>query len=461
MTFSPDDYQHYPLDLYSLPASWTVTDIASVATTVQPGFPSGKHNADGQGIPHLRPMNISREGTIDLSEIKYVADDPGARLVEGDVLFNNTNSPALVGKTAVVRHPQNWAFSNHMTRITPASGVSPTYLAHHLHYLWMSGYFRHRCVNHVNQASISSGPLSSSVPIALPPTAEQERIVAAIEEEFSRLDAGVAALERVRQNLKRLRESLVSGLAETASEWTTLGAIADIAGGVTKDQKKQDDPTYVEVPYLRVANVQRGYLDLAEVTNIRVPIKKAEQLYLQPGDILFNEGGDRDKLGRGWVWQGEIPNCIHQNHVFRARVNQDEFEPKFVSIHGNTFGRQWFEEMGRQTTNLASLNMTTLKRFPVPVLPLQEQRALVAAIDDQNSIIAAIDEALDHSTRRVERLRSSVLAAAFSGEFVPQDPNDEPASVLLERIAADRASFNGHKSTRTRKPRTTRKKVAV
>jgi type I restriction enzyme S subunit len=83
------------------------------------------------------------------------------------------------------------------------------------------------------------------------------------------------------------------------------------------------------------------------VTTIRVPPQKAKALQLEPGDILFNEGGDRDKLGRGWVWQGQVAHCIHQNHVFRARLLTRRFEPKYVSLHGNNFGQQWFEHMGK------------------------------------------------------------------------------------------------------------------
>ncbi|HET7483583.1 MAG TPA: hypothetical protein VFK89_12065 [Actinomycetota bacterium] len=152
-----------------------------------------------------------------------------------------------------------------------------------------------------------------------------------------------------------------------------LGDIAEVLSGVTKDARRQADPAFVEVPYLRVANVQRGYLDLDDVATIRVPEHKVRQLQLQPGDILFNEGGDRDKLGRGWVWEGQLAVCIHQNHVLRARLRDGSFDPRFVAIWANSYGRAWFERMGTQTTNLASLNLSTLKRFPVPAVPLAVQ----------------------------------------------------------------------------------------
>ena len=135
--------------------------------------------------------------------------------------------------------------------------------------------------------------------------------------------------------------------------WTTLATIADIDGGITKDQKRQRTPTMREVPYLRVANVQRSYLDLQEIKTILAEEEEITSLRLRKGDVLFTEGGDRDKLGRGWVWNDEIEECIHQNHIFRARLCLPLVEPKFVSYHGNLFGQEWFTRTGKQTTNLA------------------------------------------------------------------------------------------------------------
>ena len=202
-----------------------------------------------------------------------------------------------------------------------------------------------------------------------------------------------------------MRLAALDAVTPVDGAWTTLGEIANLTGGVTKDSKRQSDPSFIEVPYLRVANVQRGYLDLGQVTTIRVPPEKARALRLERGDILFNEGGDRDKLGRGWIWQGELNECIHQNHVFRARLITDEFDPKFVSLHGNTFGKAWFEQMGKQTTNLASLNLTTLKRFPIPVLPVDKQRQIVAKAERELTLVDSLGAAIDRGLMRSERLR--------------------------------------------------------
>jgi len=238
--------------------------------------------------------------------------------------------------------------------------------------------------------------------------------------------------------------------------WATLGALADIEGGITKDQKRPQTPTMREVPYLRVANVQRGFLDLAEVKTIWAEEAEINALRLERGDILFTEGGDRDKLGRGWVWGGEVADCIHQNHIFRARVFLRLVESKFVSYHGNSFGQRWFVRTGKQTTNLASINKSVLSRFPVPIPPPEEQRQIVAEIEARLSILDEAESQIEANLKRSNRLRQSILKRAFPGKLVPQDPKDEPAAKLLERINAERNGTKPQKATRNRTARKTR-----
>lgn len=294
-----------------------------------------------------------------------------------------------------------------------------------------------------------AGIRALSIPLA--PRAEQERIVDAIEEHLSRLDTAEALLAAAQDRIKVLgRVSIRRSFDSHSWPWTTLGEIAEVKGGVTKDSKRQWDPSFIDVPYLRVANVQRGRLDLDEVATIRVDPDKAQALRLQVGDLLLNEGGDRDKLGRGWVWEGQIDDCIHQNHVFRARLN-DEFDPYFVSTHANTWGQAWFEEHGRQTTNLASINLGTLKQLPVPAPPKPEQRAIVADLQEANKVRCRLIESIEQAWRQTLSLRRSILAAAFSGQLVPQYPNDEPASVLLERIRSERDGATPAKGSRKAK----------
>ena len=328
--------------------------------------------------------------------------------------------------------------------LRPPQGLLPDFFALQLGHLDLVGLDSSTTIPSLRRPDLEA------TSVAIAPVREQRHIVAVIENYFSRLDAAERALADAKRKLISLQRAAVAQLFDQADwPWTTLEEIAAIKGGVTKDSKRQSDPSYVEVPYLRVANVQRGYLDLSEVSRIRVPPAKAAQLALRTGDLLFNEGGDRDKLGRGWVWEGQIESCIHQNHVFRARLSRGDFNPYFVSMHGNTWGQRWFETHGKHTTNLATLNMTTLKSFPVPAPPLAEQRKVVAEFQSIRRSEDRLRTEISRAEGRSDSLRRSILADAFSGKLVPQNPDDEPASVLLERIAASRSAKPAGRRART------------
>ncbi|MCX5037894.1 MULTISPECIES: restriction endonuclease subunit S [Streptomyces] len=463
-----------------LPAGWARATLGELAVEVQPGFASGKHNRDGDGIVHLRPMNITRNGAIDLSDARYVMDESDRRVECGDVVFNNTNSPALVGKTAWFGSLEPAAYSNHMTRLRAPEGFDNKFLAVQLHWLWVSGYFKTVLNNHVNQASVARKVLLATE-IVVPPHPEQLRIVAEVEQQISRIEAGEAAASTALSSAATLAEQ-VTGLGSRGCleeielfpaplqkadiddgpipdlpvgwKWARLGQVASVAGGVTKDSKRQGDPDYVEVPYLRVANVQRGEIVLDKVTTICVPPEKAEALRLERGDVLLNEGGDRDKLGRGWVWDGQIDNCIHQNHVFRARVIDAEIHPKLLAWHANGFGKSWCDRNGTQSVNLASISLRKIKLLPVPIPPREIQEELVKTIEVHLAGVAIARAMAEDALARAQDLRASLLHAAFTGALVPQDPADEPASALLDRIRA----VHGAKAPRkraARKPRPT------
>jgi type I restriction enzyme, S subunit len=228
--------------------------------------------------------------------------------------------------------------------------------------------------------------------------------------------------------------------------WTSLAAIGQLKGGLTKGQKRSPGEIVRQVPHLRVANVQRGRLELAEVKEIAATEQEVTELRLMSGDVLFNEGGDRDKVGRGWVWNDEIYECIHQNHVFRARFPLADVAPKFVSWYGNSVGQDYFVGEGKQTTNLASINLTKLSALPVPLPPTKEQQRIVAEVDRRLSVIDELEATVEADLKRADRLRQSILKRAFEGKLVPQDPSDEPASVLLERIRAEREASRTEKA---------------
>lgn len=216
--------------------------------------------------------------------------------------------------------------------------------------------------------------------------------------------------------------------------WTTLAQIADVKGGLAKGKKRGPNQETRAVPYLRVANVQRGRLDLSEMKRIEASEAEIAELRLKAGDILFNEGGDRDKLGRGWVWNGQIDECIHQNHVFRARLYGQDISPELLSMYGNTFGQAYFIGEGKQTTNLASVSLSKLSAFPVPLIPAREQRRIIGKVEALFARSANARDELAHIPRLIERYRQAVLEAAFRGDLTADWRRDNgPAATIAER----------------------------
>jgi type I restriction enzyme S subunit len=197
-------------------------------------------------------------------------------------------------------------------------------------------------------------------------------------------------------------------------------------------------------------------LKLDEVKTIEATEDEVTELRLLPGDILLNEGGDRDKLGRGWVWHGELAECIHQNHVFRARPVNASVEPKYVSHYANLFGQSFFIDQGKQTTNLASVSLSRVRRFPVALPPAAEQSKVIALLEDRLGQVSSISSSAAGVGGALSVLERTMLAKAFRGELVPQDPSDEPAEATLERLRGTNGAA-ANKGGKTKSPkRTTR-----
>ena len=266
-----------------------------------------------------------------------------------------------------------------------------------------------------------------SLPILLPPLPEQRAIAAvldAIDDAIERAEAVVAATERLRDAL--LHELLTRGVPGWHSAWrevpgvgtvpaswevVRLGDVAEVQTGRAVNRKAIQNGS-LKAPYLSVANVKDGYLDLDVVKTMLVAPAEISRYRLQNGDVLFTEGGDADKLGRGTVWRNELDLCLHQNHIFAVRPFQDTLYPEFLAAYAaSSRGKQYFLGAAKQTTNLASMNATQLRQMPLPLPNQQEQRAIVSALDGVDATIER-DRA---STTVLRSLKASAADALLTG----------------------------------------------
>lgn len=219
--------------------------------------------------------------------------------------------------------------------------------------------------------------------IPTPYTLEEQRRIAeildALDDQIICQGKVVEKLGSVMQGLAEEQLSLVTRNVKTAY----LGEISNVGSGVTLGGEVESG---VELPYLRVANVQDGYIDTSEMKKVRVSRSEVARYLLEAGDVLLTEGGDIDKLGRGAVWDGRIDPCLCQNHIFRVRCRQDVVRPEFLAAYtGSTKGKAYFLSIAKQTTNLATINSTQLKEMPIPLPSIAEQDSFIRLMEDVKS----------------------------------------------------------------------------
>ncbi|BBO78282.1 hypothetical protein DSCW_56990 [Desulfosarcina widdelii] len=211
----------------------------------------------------------------------------------------------------------------------------------------------------------------------LPSLEKQKRIAAILDKADAICRKREKAIELADGFLKSVFLDMFGDPVTNQKRWPErkLSEISEIKSGVTKGRKFNGKKTSF-VPYMRVANVQDGFINLDDISDIEVLESDVDKYKLCSGDLLLTEGGDPDKLGRGAVWEGKIDPCIHQNHIFRVRTKKEVVLPEYLSMQiGSNRGKRYFLRSAKQTTGVASINITQLKNYIalVPPMDIQER----------------------------------------------------------------------------------------
>ncbi|WP_028612280.1 restriction endonuclease subunit S [Paenibacillus harenae] len=287
-----------------------------------------------------------------------------------------------------------------------------------------------------------------AIALPLPPITEQQRIIDRIESLFAKLDQAKELAQNALDSFETRKAAILhkaftgeltakwrEGHGLSMDSWKTmsLSKLAYIQTGLAKG--KQINSVTTTMPYLRVANVQDGYLDLSEIKLITVEKDKIERYRLKEGDVLFTEGGDYDKLGRGTVWRAEIDICLHQNHVFAVRPEPTVLSSFYLAyLASSRYGKTYFLSCSKQTTNLASINSTQLKAFPVFCPSIIEQQEIVRILDTLIEKEQSAKYKLEPLLDQIDLMKKSILACAFRGELGTNDPSEESALELLKEV---------------------------
>ena len=276
------------------------------------------------------------------------------------------------------------------------------------------------------------------IKILLPPQHEQDRIsvflnqkTLAIDSMLSKTISSIEEYKKLKQAVitqavtkgvrgeREMKDSGVDWIGEIPKEWrkTQLRHCATIKSGIALGKSYSKDTVLIERPYLRVANVQGGYVDLNDLATIEVTPDEDLKYRLHSGDVLMTEGGDRDKLGRGCVWHGEIEPCLHQNHVFAVQTNETVLLPEFLEyLTASDVGRSYFDVTAIKTTNLACTSSSKVLAFTIPLPPIEEQIEIVSFIKKRSLELNKLIMKKELLVQELESYKKSLIYEVVTGK---------------------------------------------
>ena len=405
--------------------------------------------------PHLTPVFISegfpflsvdgiQNGELNFDGCRYVSEEDHnefsrkASPRRDDILLGKA---ASTGKIARVKDDTEFSIWSPLALIRADNGkISSSFLEYCLKSTLLQSQIDDFCSSNT-QKNISMGDIPK-LTLPLPSLDVQNSVAGYLDRETARIDRLIAEKERMLALLDEKRSALISrvvtsGLDPNATlkpsghEWLgeipahwglqRLKQLAEVRGGLTLG--KQYSGVLLQFPYLRVANVQDGYLSLDDVLTIDVPASEAAANLLAYGDVLMNEGGDIDKLGRGCVWRDEVVPCLHQNHVFAVRPHSVDAD--WLALWTSTLqAKRYFESRAKRSTNLASISGWNVKELPIPLPAIAEQLAIQQFLADKHSRLKAVRNELRGSLRLLTERRAALITAAVTGQ-IPVEVMDE------------------------------------
>ena len=411
-----------------LPPGWTSAALGQVVAPRK-----GKHTPDpSDPRPYLSLDNIESH-TSRITDWERSSDysSQSSRLFAGDVAYARMrpylNKLALIDREALG--------SAEFIVLPTMSLILPSFLCYRL--------LSHDFVRFADQHSTGDRPRLKwaqmrNFPIELPPLAEQERIVAAIEEHFSRLDAVDASLDVAEIRCRSLTRSVIVGSipTELPDDWQLKTVVEAGGTGLGRQRSPRYHSGTNMKPYLRVANVFEDRIDTSSIMEMHFEEADFEKYRLREGDVLLNEGQSPELLGRPAIYRGDPPGVAFTNSLIRFVPGPGVIPEWALLVFRRHMHSRRFMRESHITTNIAHLALGRFRTVEFPIPPLDTQQELVAST---RAALSSIDQTIvqiQSARAKTNGIRRAVLAAAFSGELVLQDPTDEPAAVLLERIAA-------------------------
>jgi type I restriction enzyme S subunit len=421
-----------------LPTEWRATPLKYLASS-SGGMTPSKDRPDfwNGNVPWVSPKDMKKAVLADsIDHVSQIAlEETGLKLHPPEGVMVVVRGMILAHTFPVARNSVPVTVNQDMKVLRPVQGVDSRYLA------WMLQGLEPVMLSLTDESAHGTKALRTdqwaNLAVPVPSPSAQERIASFLDEQTARIDALIAEKKELLSSLREHQYSHVSHLmtrglnatkrlkptshpevGDIPEHWTVkrLKFLGEVRSGIAKG-KDHGEKEVVSLPYLRVANVQDGYVDLAEVLEIDVGANEVDRYLLKLGDVLMNEGGDNDKLGRGTVWEAQIDPCVHQNHVFAVRLFDTGLAEWVARFTSTDAARAYFFLRSKQSTNLASINQSNVRELPVPMPPPNERSQILAEV--RRSTAAAADLTA-HAIEHIDRLReyrSSLISAAVTGQL--------------------------------------------
>ena len=343
---------------------------------------------NSKDICFVKPDIIADEGVDDITESnEYISEfaRKKARIVKENAIF--VTCIGSIGKIGIAGSDE-YAFNQQINVIIPNEKVRSKYLAYNLYF------------NKSKLVAIANAPV---VPIIN--KSQFGDFIINIDTDINKQDKAIEVLDKLTKIIQQRKNEIMyldnlikarfvemfGDMYLNSKGWSEakLESMADVVSGITKGRKTKSEDL-IEVPYMAVSNVKDGYIDWTTVKTIEATQQEIEQYRLLADDVLMTEGGDPDKVGRGAIIKEPLENCIHQNHIFRVRLDESVMLPEFFAEYlQHQRSKRYFLGCAKQTTGIASINMTQLRALPVLMPPLskQEEFVLFKAQVDKSKVI--------------------------------------------------------------------------
>ncbi len=366
--------------------------------------------------------NVSSSGTVDWSSFIRVPrptrDPDSYQLRAGDVVFNNTNSVELVGKSAIFSgYVEPVAFSNHFTRLRAGAGLLPEYLAFWLLCEWNVGTFAALCNRWIGQAAVSREKLME-LTLPLPPLHEQRRIVAVLDEQMAAIERARAAADQQLAASRALAAAYLRSVCESdeAREWPErlLDELCVGPGQYGLSERLTSIPA--GLPVLRMANLRDGMIDWTDLKYLAAPTDQYESYRLESGDVLFNRTNSAELVGKTAMYNGERP-ATFASYLIRLRTRRDVLLPEFLTMYmRTTLAREFVREHLTRAVGQVNISASTLARLPVRTPPLDVQERAARWQARQKEQARSLEATVVMQRCALESLVGSTLRRAFQGE---------------------------------------------